>query len=250
MDKINFQNLPDQTTPVNASNMNLLQTNVENGILDASLAVYGDSYIDPDTTLYPLILTRNTNGPEGTGNLFYIQTIFYNTRSTTSSRMQVAYGYALDMQFQRYYYNGSWSSWKEVAVQMEGTWTPTISTLEGAAPTMTYEVRTGRYKRYGKMVHIAFYCKGKITALTGTDNYGLISGLPFTALSNTYFSSNVIPIGQLYHLTSSTQNVALLPYPGSSYLRIQFGYGSSANKLIVTDADYFIIAASGWYETA
>ena len=30
MDKINFQNLPNTTTPVNATNLNLLQTNVEN----------------------------------------------------------------------------------------------------------------------------------------------------------------------------------------------------------------------------
>ena len=32
MNKINFTNLPDQTTPINATNMNLLQTNVENAI--------------------------------------------------------------------------------------------------------------------------------------------------------------------------------------------------------------------------
>ena len=30
MDKINFQNLPNTTTPVNATNLNLLQTNIEN----------------------------------------------------------------------------------------------------------------------------------------------------------------------------------------------------------------------------
>ena len=35
MDKINFQNLPDTTTPVNATNLNQLQINVENGIADA-----------------------------------------------------------------------------------------------------------------------------------------------------------------------------------------------------------------------
>ena len=32
MDKINFQNLPNTTTPVSAGNLNLLQTNVENAI--------------------------------------------------------------------------------------------------------------------------------------------------------------------------------------------------------------------------
>lgn len=32
MNKINFRNLPDQTTPVNANNLNQLQTNVEEAI--------------------------------------------------------------------------------------------------------------------------------------------------------------------------------------------------------------------------
>lgn len=30
MDKINFQNLPNTTTPVNATNLNQLQDNIEN----------------------------------------------------------------------------------------------------------------------------------------------------------------------------------------------------------------------------
>ena len=39
MDKINFQDLPSTNTPIDASNMNLLQTNVENGIADAGVVV-------------------------------------------------------------------------------------------------------------------------------------------------------------------------------------------------------------------
>ena len=37
MQKINFQDLPSTTTPLNASNMNTLQTNVENAISNATL---------------------------------------------------------------------------------------------------------------------------------------------------------------------------------------------------------------------
>ena len=84
MQKINFQNLPNTTTPINATNMNQLQTNVEKGILDYSVVEYVDGYIDPNTTLYPFILTRNANAPSGTSGLYYIETIFYNGRSTTS----------------------------------------------------------------------------------------------------------------------------------------------------------------------
>lgn len=53
MDKINFQNLPNTTTPVNATNLNQLQTNVENefdGILDnARFITYSTSLTPSDS---------------------------------------------------------------------------------------------------------------------------------------------------------------------------------------------------------
>lgn len=53
MDRINFQNKPNQTTPVNATNMNQLQTNVENefnGILDnARFITYRTSLTPSDS---------------------------------------------------------------------------------------------------------------------------------------------------------------------------------------------------------
>ena len=39
MNKINFQNLPNTTTPVNATNLNQVQTNVENAINSVDTAV-------------------------------------------------------------------------------------------------------------------------------------------------------------------------------------------------------------------
>ena len=32
MDKINFKNLPDETTPINATNLNTMQNNIESYI--------------------------------------------------------------------------------------------------------------------------------------------------------------------------------------------------------------------------
>lgn len=32
MDKINFKNLPDETTPINATNLNIMQNNIESYI--------------------------------------------------------------------------------------------------------------------------------------------------------------------------------------------------------------------------
>lgn len=46
MDKINFTNYPNTDTPINADNLNLLQTNVENAI-PTSANKYGSSQTDP-----------------------------------------------------------------------------------------------------------------------------------------------------------------------------------------------------------
>lgn len=49
MNKINFKNLPDQTTPVNANNLNQLQINVENAINEvANRIVTTGSYTTTD----------------------------------------------------------------------------------------------------------------------------------------------------------------------------------------------------------
>ena len=48
MNKIDFKNLPDTTTPLSADNLNLLQDNVEDGITDASNTL--DAKIDRNAT--------------------------------------------------------------------------------------------------------------------------------------------------------------------------------------------------------
>lgn len=80
------------------------------------LAVYtggGDDGIDPDTTLEELCLTSHTNAPQGLGTFFYIRTTFYNTKSVTASRSQVAHPYNnASSIYYRYYASGTWSSWE------------------------------------------------------------------------------------------------------------------------------------------
>lgn len=248
MDKINFQNLPNQTTPINATNLNQLQTNVENGILDYSVVVYIDGYIDPNTTLYPFILTRNANAPSAA--LYYIETIFYNGRSTTSNRKQIAYGYTTNAQYERYYYNGTWSSWEKIVRMESGTWTPALDTAEGAAPTYTTITggAKGTYKKMDNMVFISFFLRGSITALNGTNNYALIKGLPFTPrIMN--MGENTITVGTCYNCLTSDNPVWFDIYDNA--IRIQGSRGSSSTVWKVTPSGgYFIIAGSGWYEVA
>lgn len=79
------------------------------------LAAYsggGDNGIDPNTTLEELCLTSHTNAPQGLGTFYFIQTSFYNTKSDTAARAQIAYPYKIaGSMYHRYYSNGEWSSW-------------------------------------------------------------------------------------------------------------------------------------------
>lgn len=84
-------------------------------LIGNGLAAYtggGDNGIDPNTTLEGLILTSHTNAPQGLGVFFYIHTLFYNTKSSTASRAQIAIKYnSNSLIYHRYYYNGAWSNW-------------------------------------------------------------------------------------------------------------------------------------------
>ena len=79
------------------------------------LAAYtggGDDGIDPNTTLEGLCLTSHTNAPKGKGTFYFILTAFYNGKTTSSSRAQIAFPYNKSGQiYHRYYTSGAWSSW-------------------------------------------------------------------------------------------------------------------------------------------
>ena len=70
MEKINFENKPSTNTPINATNLNQLQTNVENAITENTNAINGVS-----TNLGGTILWTNSNPTSNFGN----QTITLNS---------------------------------------------------------------------------------------------------------------------------------------------------------------------------
>ena len=250
MDKINFQNLPNQTTPINASNLNQLQTNAENGILDRNVAAYNDStQIDPNTTLEPVILTRHSNGPLSS-YFFYIETFSFNGRSLDKNRVQIAYGYTTNEQYQRYYYNGNWYPWRKIPREESGTWTPTINTRENVAPTVTYNYQKGTYKKVSNMVFITFYISGKITALNGTNNYGVVSGLPF--VPKDYESGQCgLSIGSIYNIANFVNTITMYVKSNhSGQIWLQSNNGAGAMVLKLSGDANFEVSGSGWYETA
>lgn len=64
---------------------------------------------DADTTTEELILTK-VNTP--TTDFWYVETLFYGSKSTSSNRKQIAYGYKFDAPiYTRYYISGTWSEW-------------------------------------------------------------------------------------------------------------------------------------------
>lgn len=80
------------------------------------MSLYGGAStpINPNTTTEHLILT-NQNVPE-TG-LWYVETIFYSTKLTTSDRRQTAMPYRRGgAAYSRYYTGGEWSAWENAAL--------------------------------------------------------------------------------------------------------------------------------------
>lgn len=191
-----------------------------------------------------------TNAPEN--EYIKLLTIGTGLEASSGDNFQIAGTMANNM----YYRKGSatagvmnWGSWKQVASVEYGTWTPAINTVEGAIPKMTYTTRKGNYRKIGNLVYVDFYIRGKITALTGTNNYGTITGLPFKTTSTSQFGEEELNMGIMYSLVASENNVCLVFYPDSNIIRIQEYYGASANKLKVTPTNYFEIGGNGWYTT-
>ena len=123
-------------------------------------------------------------------------------------------------------------------------WSPTLNTIEGAIPTATYTSQRGKYCRLGNIVFFDFYIRAKITALTGTNNYAKVTGLPVTPTSHG-FGSKTCNIGILYSATADTTNMNFV-IDGNG-IRIQTNSGAGATKWIVTPTSYMEVGGSGWY---
>lgn len=77
----------------------------------------GSAAIDPNTTLEELCLTSHANAPKGSGTYFFIRTMFYDVKTTTTSRVQIAYPYnKTDSLYYRFYIasNGYWQTWRRI----------------------------------------------------------------------------------------------------------------------------------------
>lgn len=109
MDKINFQNLPVQTTPINGNNLNLLQTNIDNGKVDKSLSIYNGDLDNLKTTGFYMTSTNTTNKP---GSLnYYIEVIAENNNGVIQMATARNSNDLYVATYKRICINGTWHEW-------------------------------------------------------------------------------------------------------------------------------------------
>ena len=90
----------------------------------------------------------------------------------------------------------------------EGTWTPTLITYSGTAPTVTYTTQTGHYIRIGRMINL--FAEVATSSYTGgsSPTYILIGNLPYSIGSNTPAAPGAVDWSQVELDDSWGANVA------------------------------------------
>lgn len=117
MTKITFEDLPNTTTPVNASNLNVVQTNTENAIADAKQAVATQA----NTNFNDLVTTgafffgsvpTGSNKPATTGLQSGVLEVFKHPSSSLITQRYT--NYDASKIYVRGAYSGSWTAWKTI----------------------------------------------------------------------------------------------------------------------------------------
>lgn len=130
------------------------------------VAIYSGTAIDPNTSLEELILTDHNNAPGG--GFYYIRTMFYQGKTESGNRSQVAVPYnSTGGIWYRYYYNGSWSAWTS-GVKDTGWIDLSIS----SGWSYQYDTDKPQYRKIGNIV----YLRGLLNATTSADS--VIATLP------------------------------------------------------------------------
>lgn len=169
-------------------------TTVANG-----LSVYrtGGVEIDPDVTLEDLVLTE-TNTPSG--GFYYIRTMFYSTKTTTSNRTQVAYPYAYGATikactYMRTYVAGiGWSNWSLISARCETGWV-TITPSAANTPTAVYVAFKNSYNKVPNVVVSAG------TGVIGTQVTGVATnGITTTGVNIVLTRTNTTPTTVYYQV--------------------------------------------------
>lgn len=112
MDKINFNNLPNTITPINATNLNLLQTNVDNGKVDTEAVRQNNiDANDCEKSGFYYLGTGCSNMPET-----YLRMIVSGATGA-SELTQLAFGVTSGNVYHRSKSGNTWRTWEKLNIQ-------------------------------------------------------------------------------------------------------------------------------------
>lgn len=113
MTKITFEDLPSTNTPLNASNLNTMQTNIDNEKLEKKVNAFTGDYNDLTDIGFYYADGSSTNSP-ASGYSHYV-TVY---KLSNSFIYQVAYRVTNTVEaqylFVRQNYNGIWTTWRAI----------------------------------------------------------------------------------------------------------------------------------------
>jgi hypothetical protein len=131
----------------------------------------------------------------------------------------------------------------------EGTWTPVYTTSAGAYASVTHSIQLGRYRKVGSLVYITLSLRTSAADITGATGQMLISGLPFTAVSQSQgvasmsvsyatLFGNVRPMGAYVISGGTTMYLTYISNPvGSNWGELnatELSTGNPANILLLS----------------
>lgn len=107
MDKINFSNLPSTTTPINATNLNQVQTNVDNAKVEKTVALANPNLNDVTTQTGFYFINQGTNRPEASNGYLLVERF-------TDNYVSQEYITTSGVKYIRVLRNGTWSDWQHI----------------------------------------------------------------------------------------------------------------------------------------
>lgn len=115
MDKINFANLPSTTTPINATNLNQVQTNVDNAKVEKTTTISAPDDLNNYMTTGTWIAGGSISNIPVSGQVWYVEVIRYS--ATYVLQRATRYTSVLDnmTMFVRQSKSEGWTDWKDIS---------------------------------------------------------------------------------------------------------------------------------------
>lgn len=198
MERIDFKDLPDTTTPITAENLNSLSNSIVvketgtdlNNYHEAGVYYFGQNYTPSNA---PNDVVNGWLHVMDSGDYSVIKQVWYRhgTNNTNDYETYVRTYNAT---------SATWSNWHELFVNDNvKDWTPSL-----ANANVTYTMQTGKYMKIGNLVFVWFRLRGTINSVS-EPRHALINGLPYNCSYET--SGNILE--HLNITNDNTRNVIL-----------------------------------------